>query len=98
MMAVLPCQPTGSLALTQACWLGWSSWMTRCQAAVRSESLSTGSPALSWWFVVARADDPATRGALGPVTGSTGLSTTCERGCRLVETARRCVHARPADV
>ena len=91
MMAVLPCQPTGSLALTQACWLGWSSWMTRCQAAARSESLSTGSPALSSSRVPMTGRPAA---ALGPVTGSTGLSTPCERGCHLVETACRDVHAR----
>jgi hypothetical protein len=35
-------------------------------------------------------------GTVGPVVGSTGLSTPCERGCHLVETARRDIHARPA--
>src|SRR5262245_37740426 len=46
MIAVLPCRVTASLVRTHACWLGWSSSMTRCQAAARSVSFSTGNPAL----------------------------------------------------
>ena len=38
----------------------------------------------------------AARDVLGPVLGSTGLSTPCERGCRLVETACQDAHERPA--
>jgi len=51
---------TGSLALTQACWLGWSSSTTRCQAAARSASLSTGCP-LSRSPVAGGGGDPGAR-------------------------------------